>query len=132
MKQQQVFGEFSKAAHTWQKRVFELNLKHKIMNPPVFPKHILQPFVPLQSEATAPSHAPEDELAPNSKTEETPSPQHLKKTKKAIPSKKGKEKVTKPVSEAEDESDFEVTPSTSPSRQKRKIVGVAKKRRTML
>ena len=116
VKQQHDFWEFAKAAHTRQKRVFELNLKHKIMNPPLFPEHILQPSVPMQSEAVAPSHAPEDEPAPDSETKETPSPPPLLKTKKASPSRKGKEKVTKHVSEVEDEFDFEVTPSPSPAR----------------
>ena len=132
MKQQQVFGEFSKAAHTWQKRVFELNLKHKIMNHPVFPWHILHPFVPRQSEDAAPSHIPEDELAPDSETKVTTSTQPLKKTGKSSPSKKGKDKVTEPVSKTEDESDFEATPSPSPTRKKRKTEGAAKKRRTTL
>ena len=43
--QQQAFGEFSKVAHIWQKRTFELNFKNMVINSPAFPDTILQPFV---------------------------------------------------------------------------------------
>ena len=58
LQQQKVFWEFVKAAHIWQKRVFELNLKHKVMNPPIFPNELLASmaidpttYVPISSPA---------------------------------------------------------------------------------
>ena len=53
--QQQKFWAFEKEAHTWMKRMFQLNFPKKLLNSPVFPDEILLPFMSATSEAAAPS-----------------------------------------------------------------------------
>ena len=55
MAQQQKFWQFEKEAHTWMKRMFQLNFPKKLLNSPVFPDDILVPFVSATVEPAAPS-----------------------------------------------------------------------------
>ncbi|KAL5549974.1 hypothetical protein UlMin_000150 [Ulmus minor] len=70
LEQQKLFWGFVKAAHIWQKRVFELNLKHKIMNPPLFPDELLASMPADPNTSAAPT---DDEL----ESETTPIPQPM-------------------------------------------------------
>ena len=110
IQQQQTFWEFAKTAYIWQKITFELNLKKKVMNPPVFPDNILQPYVQAPSKPDAPSRMTEDESEHDSEAEVTPSPLPPKKAKKAIASKKGKEKILETTTKLEEDLEIETTP----------------------
>ena len=141
LEQQKFFWGFVKAAHIWQKRVFELNLKHKIMNPPLFPDELLAsiPAEPNTSARTSSPAAPtDDEL----ESETTPIPQPMQKGKTAKDGRqvkdkgassreKGKEKAVD-IDKSETESDSGIPPSPPP-RKKVKVAtpdSLRKKART--
>ena len=74
LEQQKIFWAFVKAAHIWQKRVFELNLKHKIMNPPLFPDELLA-SMPADPNTSAQVSSPADPTDDELESETTPTPQ---------------------------------------------------------
>ncbi|KAL5579151.1 hypothetical protein UlMin_011593 [Ulmus minor] len=73
LEQQKVFWAFVKAVHIWHKRVFELNLKHKIMNPPLFPDEL---FASMPADPTTSAHvsSPAGPTVDDFESESTPIP----------------------------------------------------------
>ena len=114
--------------------MFELNLKHKVMNPPIFPKEILV-SMPTNRTASAPVSSLVDQPDVELDYEPTRSPQPAQKGKATNVTKKGKSKGASSLRigkekvfavEPDDESNFKVTPSPPPSK-KRKTVNAEKK-----
>ena len=91
--QQQKFWAFEKEAHTWIKRMFQLNFPKKLLNSPVFPDEILLPFVPATSDPVAPDCVASPAGQCDIEEEAMPAPQPLRTRTKAKASHKGMEKV---------------------------------------
>ena len=95
MEYQQKFWTFAKAGHIWQQRMFKPNFSKKLMNLPVFPDEILQPFVSTHDEATVPSPFPSPVEQSDEEEDAEPvvpsPPKH--KGKATRTSRKGKEKM---------------------------------------
>ena len=129
LEQQKVFWAFVKAAHIWQKRVFELNLKHKILNPPLFPDELLA-SMPADQTTSAQVSSPEEPADDELDSETTPIHQPVQQDKAAKDSKQVQDKGKAVADDNPDaDSDLGVTPSPPP-RKKVKVATSAPLRKT--
>lgn len=95
--QQRRVWTFLKDAHTWQKRMFQLNFSKKLMNCPIFPDEVFSPFEPTPGEPSkeADTEADRDADQPHISEDGTDSDSLSAREETSSPkvSKKGKEKL---------------------------------------